>query len=267
MKAAQTFALIGHELATNAAKYGALSVPDGGLAVMWQVTEGPDGKRLVFDWRETDGPPATPPARRGFGTTVLSQIAGAEFGCEPELTYDASGFRYRLAAPLARLGSVLKDSPVRRRLKTPVICALHDTWARLRGPDGALPSLPAFDWTRFAATGWLTIAAIEADGTVRFVQVGSALVDELGRPISEQDLAQDEGLNLVSAYRRCAETAEPTHELLRFDFGDGEKMSFERLLVPFAASPGSAITHVAGIAVFEGTTTPAAPGADQVKYL
>ena len=254
VKAAQTFALIVHELATNAAKYGALSVPEGRLSVSWKVTTAGDERLLEFAWHETDGPPASTPARRGFGTTLISTIAGAEFGCVPELTYGAEGFHYRFAAPLPRLGAVLADSPVRRRLKTPMVCALYDAWARLRGPDGTPPPLNAFDWTHFAATGWLTIATVEPDRTVRFVQVGRALVDEMGRPLHEQDMSQEEGLNLVSAYRRCAERAEPTHELLRFDFGGGEKLTFERLLVPFSASPGSAVTHVAGIAVYDGPT-------------
>jgi len=254
VKAAQTFALLVHELATNAAKYGALSVPDGRLHVNWNVTAGEGEPMLDFTWRETDGPPATPPTRRGFGTTLISRVAGAEFACAPELTYGAAGFHYRFVAPLARLGAVLADSPVRRRLKTPMICALYDSWARLRGPDGTAPSLAAFDWTHFAETGWLTLATVEPDKSVRFLQIGRALVDEMGRPLHEQDLSQDDGLNLVSAYRRCAELAEPSHELLRFDFGGGEKLTFERLLVPFSASPGSTVTHVAGIAVYDGPT-------------
>jgi two-component sensor histidine kinase len=65
---AQTIAVTLHELATNAAKYGALSVPTGKVRVEWsRATDG----RVVFRWTEADGPPATPPTRRGFGTRVM----------------------------------------------------------------------------------------------------------------------------------------------------------------------------------------------------
>jgi two-component sensor histidine kinase len=57
-----------HELATNAAKYGALSVPDGHVRFEWSPMA--DG-RLVLRWTETGGPPVNPPTRRGFGTRVM----------------------------------------------------------------------------------------------------------------------------------------------------------------------------------------------------
>jgi PAS domain S-box-containing protein len=69
--AAQTLAVVCHELATNAAKYGALSVADGRVAVAWTST--PDG-RLVLRWNETGGPPVTTPTREGFGTRVVGKM-------------------------------------------------------------------------------------------------------------------------------------------------------------------------------------------------
>jgi PAS domain S-box-containing protein len=65
---AQTIAVTLHELATNAAKYGALSLPAGKVQVEW--SRAIDG-RVVFRWTEADGPPVTPPTRRGFGTSVM----------------------------------------------------------------------------------------------------------------------------------------------------------------------------------------------------
>jgi PAS domain S-box-containing protein len=75
---AQAIAVALHELTTNAAKYGALSVPKGHIQVEWSRT--PDG-RLVLRWIETGGPPVKPPTRRGFGTRVMegmirSQLKG-----------------------------------------------------------------------------------------------------------------------------------------------------------------------------------------------
>ena len=68
---AQTTAVTLHELATNAAKYGALTVSEGRVLVEWSRQH--DG-RLVLRWTETDGPPVKPPARQGFGTRVMEKM-------------------------------------------------------------------------------------------------------------------------------------------------------------------------------------------------
>lgn len=70
-EAAQTLAVVCHELATNAAKYGALSADDGRVAVVW--TSPSDGC-LVLRWTETGGPPVTMPIREGFGTRVVARM-------------------------------------------------------------------------------------------------------------------------------------------------------------------------------------------------
>ena len=66
-----------HELATNAAKYGALSVPEGDVAVTWTVERHGDAEHLALDWTERNGPPVAVPARRGFGTTLNRAGPGA----------------------------------------------------------------------------------------------------------------------------------------------------------------------------------------------
>jgi len=250
VKAAQTFGLIAHELATNAAKYGALSNAQGSLEVRWAVEPGENGAQLVFDWRERGGPPCCPPARKGFGAMILSRIAAAEFDCQPELSYASEGFRYRLAAPCERIGVVAPVSPVRRKLKSDATRALYDQWSRLRGPIGELPKLAHFDWSRFAATGVLTLASVLANGEIRFAEIGRALVAELEAARAPAAL---DGEELVRVYRRCAEKADACHEYLRFDFGDGDPLSFERLLVPFSATGGGKTTHVVGLALFDGS--------------
>jgi two-component sensor histidine kinase len=70
---AQTIAMCVHELATNAAKYGALSLPGGHVQIEW--SRGADG-RLVLRWTETDGPPVEPPTRRGVGLRVMEAMVG-----------------------------------------------------------------------------------------------------------------------------------------------------------------------------------------------
>ena len=256
VQAAQTFALVAHELATNAAKYGALSIPDGHLRAAWEVVETPEGPQFQFDWRERDGPPAKPPNRRGFGSTLLSRVAGLEFDCAPRLEYDEAGFHYGFEASLERLGALLAVSPVRRKLKGEIVCALYDAWARHRAPGGSLPQLASFDWSKFAATGALTIAKIESNGVVRFAEVGRALIGELGRALQDQDLQGEDPTSMAEVYKHCARKGEPCHEFLRFDFGDDEPLTFERLLVPFSATGGS-VTHVVGVALYDGHTRPA----------
>ena len=68
-KTATVLALIFHELATNAAKYGALSTPDGSVTVDWKRS----GDRVTINWVESDGPPVGAPRRRGFGTSLLER--------------------------------------------------------------------------------------------------------------------------------------------------------------------------------------------------
>jgi PAS domain S-box-containing protein len=256
VKAAQTFGLIAHELATNAAKYGALSAPDGLLRVNWDIKGEAGGRKLVFEWRESGGPPCKAPSQSGFGTIILTRVAGAEFACSPQINFAEEGLRYWFEAPLERIGAAMAVTPVRRNLKNELICSFYDQWGRLRGPAGDLPRLAGFDWSKFASTGALTFAAIGPGDQVRFIEVGRGLAEELGRPLSEGVVVGGDTEGMDEAYRRCARKAEPTHEFLRFDFGDGEPLTFERLLAPFCANGGQTATHVVGIAIFDGATRP-----------
>ncbi len=72
--AAQTFALVIHELTTNATKHGSLSVPGGKVSISWVVESGEDGNRFRLRWRESMGPRVAPPKRKGFGHTLLHRM-------------------------------------------------------------------------------------------------------------------------------------------------------------------------------------------------
>ena len=85
-----------HELATNASKYGALSVPDGRIAVRWTA----EGGRLVLEWAESGGPAVEPPTRSGFGTRMINRALAADLGGTVELSYAPDGVRCRIEAPL-----------------------------------------------------------------------------------------------------------------------------------------------------------------------
>jgi two-component system, chemotaxis family, CheB/CheR fusion protein len=101
-KAAETFALAIHELATNAIKYGALSQPTGRVDVSWRVNNGSDPIELVFDWREKGGPRVEPPGRKGFGSELLERTLVFEFKGKTTLAYDPTGLHCTIAIPLNR---------------------------------------------------------------------------------------------------------------------------------------------------------------------
>jgi two-component sensor histidine kinase len=94
---AQGFALIVHELATNAVKYGALSTPPGRVSVRWCLNAGAAEPAVTFTWREQGGPTAAPPKKRGFGTLLLEK-AVASLGDPPRFGYAPGGFTYEITA-------------------------------------------------------------------------------------------------------------------------------------------------------------------------
>jgi two-component sensor histidine kinase/CHASE1-domain containing sensor protein len=89
-----------HELATNAAKYGALSAAGGRVLVSWRVR--PDEARsvLVLDWCEEGGPPVVPPAEQGFGTRLITQGLRRQLNGRVQLDFPPAGLRCRIEAPL-----------------------------------------------------------------------------------------------------------------------------------------------------------------------
>jgi two-component sensor histidine kinase len=100
-RVALTLALGLHELTTNAAKYGALSVPAGRIAVNWWVVREPSlPPRLLIEWRERGGPPVTVPARQGFGTRFIEGSVASELQGKARLDYDAAGLVCTMNIPL-----------------------------------------------------------------------------------------------------------------------------------------------------------------------
>lgn len=91
-------ALALHELATNAAKYGALSNRSGKVHVTWEFAN-PSATRLRFYWREVDGPPVTPPVKNGFGTTLIERALGGSKGAA-NIEFAPDGVRCTFEVPL-----------------------------------------------------------------------------------------------------------------------------------------------------------------------
>jgi two-component system CheB/CheR fusion protein len=93
--------MILHELTTNAAKHGALSVPNGKLAVTWRLIDDGASERIHLLWTETGGPNVTQPTRQGFGTKLIRRSTVHELGGEAHIEYLAEGLRCALIFPWA----------------------------------------------------------------------------------------------------------------------------------------------------------------------
>lgn len=90
-----------HELTTNAAKYGALSVEAGRVDIVWRVVTRESGTRhLAMEWCESGGPPVAVPGRRGFGTRLINGGIGHELGGTVHLEFDAAGLHCVMDVPL-----------------------------------------------------------------------------------------------------------------------------------------------------------------------
>ncbi|HEX9964252.1 MAG TPA: HWE histidine kinase domain-containing protein [Allosphingosinicella sp.] len=95
-RAALALAMALHELGTNAAKYGALSVEGGRVSIAWSQT----GDRLRLLWRESGGPPVRPPARRGFGSRLIERGLAADLGGAARLRFEPTGLSCEIEASL-----------------------------------------------------------------------------------------------------------------------------------------------------------------------
>ncbi len=108
-----------HELATNAVKHGALSVPNGHVVVDWEVVKHASTEMLEFRWHEFGGPAiAEPPTRRSFGNRLIETVLAAELGGEATLDFRPSGLVFRLVAPVPdqdKIAVAAEDEEIFRR--------------------------------------------------------------------------------------------------------------------------------------------------------
>jgi PAS domain S-box-containing protein len=99
-KSALALTLALHELATNAAKYGALSVPTGQVIIKWSIKHG-DSPGLTFCWQERNGPEVRSPSRKGFGSQLIERVLAGELQGKVQITYDPTGIVCEIDAPLS----------------------------------------------------------------------------------------------------------------------------------------------------------------------
>ncbi|MGK9055701.1 sensor histidine kinase, partial [Neorhizobium petrolearium] len=103
-RAALSLTMALSELGTNAAKYGALSSDAGSLSVVWRVQDEPEARStLILEWREHDGPPVSPPARRGFGTRMMERCIERDLEGELELVFEPTGVFCRISIPVGQV--------------------------------------------------------------------------------------------------------------------------------------------------------------------
>ena len=95
----QAVALLFYELATNAAKHGALSVPDGRVRLEWELTGEGDFTVFHLRWEERGGPPAEEPKQSGFGSVLIGRIVPKMLGGKCEMRFLEAGFAYELTGP------------------------------------------------------------------------------------------------------------------------------------------------------------------------
>lgn len=155
-QAYSTMALVFHELVTNSAKYGSLSM-DGSVEVSWRRDNAGD---LVVDWTEQGGPAVSAPTRRGFGTTIIDRSVPYDLGGTASITYAPEGVRARFCIPARHVSEASADRLVTLK-------------ARPRHEKGAAPDQVLTDQTMFIVEDSLIIA-LDAEDVAR--KLGAAEV-------------------------------------------------------------------------------------------
>jgi two-component sensor histidine kinase len=90
-----------HELGTNAAKHGSLTVQTGTVSVRWSIDTSTPEPVIIFQWQERGGPAVTPPKRKGFGSVLLERAVASSTAIPPRFDYSPEGFSYEVRAVLA----------------------------------------------------------------------------------------------------------------------------------------------------------------------
>lgn len=129
-------ALMAHELATNAVKYGALSVPGGKITVDWHIGGDGEDTRVVLTWQESGGPPVEQPSHRGFGTKLLEKVFGKNTDSNLQLEFLPQGVRCHLVMRLGGQEASTDEGGVLLQAQT-------QTQQQQQQELGALQSSPA----------------------------------------------------------------------------------------------------------------------------
>jgi two-component sensor histidine kinase/CheY-like chemotaxis protein len=214
---AQTIALALHELVTNAAKYGALSVSKGCLRLGWNLDE----RTVKFNWRESGGPETAAPNRKGFGTRIIVASIEQQLGGKVLLNWHAEGLFCVFSIPLATL---FEDGTARSRPSvtdeaenTPLVLAGTNI---LVVEDEALVALAVND--ALLESGWTVIgpfsAVADAVKVVLKTPISAAILDvnlngDLVYPLAEMLVEKEIPFIFVTGYG--AESIDPRFKDVR----------------------------------------------------
>src|SRR5262249_39514648 len=102
-EAAQNLGLALHELAVNAAKYGALSVPSGRVSITWTQRGDRDDNSVELDWQEQLGPKVKIRRKKGVGSLVIERTLARALDVEVNLVFDQSGLRCHIFIPASQI--------------------------------------------------------------------------------------------------------------------------------------------------------------------
>ncbi|MFC0587959.1 PAS domain S-box protein [Novosphingobium aquiterrae] len=97
--AAEAVSMALHELATNAEKYGALSVPEGRVTISWAITGSGDAAEFALHWRESGGPLVSEPENKGFGSRIIEEVPRGKLRATIEVAYPRDGYTFVLRCP------------------------------------------------------------------------------------------------------------------------------------------------------------------------
>jgi PAS domain S-box-containing protein len=100
---AQCLGMVSHELATNAAKHGALSTTDGSVEITWRIEKSGTHECFMISWVERGGPAVVASSSPGYGSTVIKSMAELTLDGEVQLAFAPAGLSWRLTCPLARI--------------------------------------------------------------------------------------------------------------------------------------------------------------------
>jgi two-component sensor histidine kinase len=101
----QAVARVLHELVTNAAKHGALSMPGGHASVSWNRKPNGDGANLMLVWQEHGGPPVKSEVQSSYGTTLIRNLIPHELGGKIDLVFASEGVSCRIEIPIRQMGN------------------------------------------------------------------------------------------------------------------------------------------------------------------
>ena len=191
--AAQSLGLVLHELATNAAKHGSLSVAEGRLDVTWSLADAAPGQRqLELRWREHGGPAVSPATTRGFGSTVIRASVERQLKGAVDIDWRPEGLVCNLVLPAEQLGSATTP-------RTPVGPAPVSTVNGARHLEG-LPVLVVEDEVLIAMQ--IEDAVVQAGGAV--VGPASSVAEAVDLIVAQAPAAAVLDVNLGGGQRSFA---------------------------------------------------------------